>query len=512
MKTPATTALLFTVALGFSQDVTTVNPESEAPESRRALPVESELRPAAPPYSNQPAIDDAEAMLDSAVALEDDNLILQLCDKLLALTPDHPDALRESTTVYLHRKDAVHARAAAERYVQARPDDALSHLCYADACSLPRPGESHEKAASLAAQHLAMAKKLSGNTWDLQREQEYADNLEASGNLRGARLSYLSLARLSTTSPYDRATLLEHADDLASQGCPHLQVTVGELIESEGNLLGVDLEAVPSCGPRWSWGMKAHVDWLTSYTGPKVAGNDSRTEVLLTSRIPLNSSWILGAQLGVLRGSETHVAAGVSLKRNLESGIAYGISANYNQRANDSLPLIYAGGREHKIAVEGEIPLSKSVTLEIGANVRELESDIGRVGWGYAQDVAIAWRVLKSQPSLTLRYEWEHANFNVDHGFASKADAAEYVLNEINTHLAVIHIKRTFGRFTPSIRISGGYRFAQHTPEYGFAFYTAYRLSDDMRITIGYEYDSAGSGTASSSNTHYFSLSFNALF
>ena len=512
MKLTATTLLLLSAAIGLAEDTFIYKPDRDAVVSRRALPADSEVRPAAPPYSNQPAIDDAEAMLDSAVALENDDLVLQLSEKLLALSPDHPDALRETASVYLRRKDAVNARASAERYVQARPDDALSHLCLADTCSLPYPNEPAGKSSALAAKHLKIAKTLANNTWELGREQDLADSLETSGDLRGARLSYLSLARMSVTTPFDRATLLDRADDLAAQACPHLQVSIGDLIESEGHLLGFDLEAIPSCGPRWSLGVKAHVDWLTSYNGPRFAGNNSRTEVLLTSRIPLNSSWILGAQLGVLSGSDTYVAAGASLKRSFESGLSYGLSANYNQRANDSLPLIYAGGRQNRVAVEGEIPLTKSVTLEAGANVREVESDIHRVGWGYGQEVALAWRVLKSQPSPSLRYEWEHANFHVDRGFAAKVDSSEYVLNEINTHLAVIHMKRTFGRFTPSIRLAGGYRFAQHTPEYGAAFYTSYRLSDDTKITIGYEYDSAGMATTNSSNTHYLSLSFNTLF
>jgi hypothetical protein len=214
----------------------------------------------------------------------------------------------------------------------------------------------------------------------------------------------------------------------------------------------------------------------------------------------------------VLTGSSTHIAAGVSLKRIFESGLTYGINAAYNQRATDSLPLIYANGRQNRVAIEGEFPITSSLTIEASANLREVNSDISRVGWGHGEEVALAWRVIKSQPSLSLRYEWEHASFNVDRGFASKVDANEYVLNEINTHLAVIHMKRTFGRVTPSIRIWGGYRFAQHTPDYGFAIYTAYRITDDTKITIGYEYDSAGFATSNSGATHYISVMFNSTF
>lgn len=510
MKAALSLSLLLIPAVGFmaAPDLSDTQPETTRP----ALPADVELRAAASPFQNQSAIDDAEAMLDSAVALENDDLILSLSDRLLRLVPNHPDALREPAGVYLRRKQAEQARAAAMRYVQARPEDPMSHLCLADACSLSCPGETQAASAAIAAQHLAIAKTLSKSSWDIDNEQDLADSLETSGDLRGARLSYLSLARMRVTTPFDRAMLLEHADELGQQANPHILFSTGALLESEGHLIGFDVEAIPFCGPRWAFGLRAHEDRLSAYSGPRIAGQANRTEVAMVSRLPLSPSWMWTAQIGALAGATTHASAGTALKRTMESGLVYGVSANYNQRSSDSLPMIYAGGRQSRIAFEGEIPLSPSLTIEANAGLREVESDIHRVGWGHNEELALAWRILKSQPSISLRYEWEHASFKVDRGFAAKADPGEYVLNEINTHLVVLQLKRTFGRITPSLRLAAGYRFAQHTPEYGVAIYTAYRLNDDVKLTFGYEYDSAGMATANTSDTHFLSIAFNATF
>lgn len=459
-------------------------------------------------------IENLEAMLDSAQELKDDQATIESARMLLDHVPNNVDALEACVAAYIRRSDAENARLFAERYVSAWPGKAESHLSFVDACGCRLPGESLQAASGLMADHLAQAAQLmEPGTFD--RQEELAEAYDNSRQYHLARLAYLDYAALKDTSETSRKESFTRADEIIDDYERHAIITVSSLWETEGTLVGFDEDIYMGMWRGWLLGLHAHSDWLQSRGGNENLGRDDRHEVLLTGRrIWPESKWQLDTALGVALNNDTSPVAAVRVKKTLADETVLKAGLYANERAADSQLLVREGGRQHRAVVEAEIPLTKKLEVQAGAYIRKVNTDAGPLGWGSGSTMEVEWRPFTHHQGITLGYEWEYSHFHFDHqtyrGYHSYM--RDLIYRQTNTHLAVLDLKQSFGDFTVDLRLAGGRAIVQRKYVYDPALSISYRVNNNCRVSLVYEYDSPDGKQVSAGDSNTLSLAVNFVF
>ncbi len=494
-------------------------------------PIHKHVPPAGhPAVAEAGAEEDAEnleALLDSAIELKDDAAILEAARLLLARQPNNSDALEAAVEASIRGKDAAGARQFAQRYVEAWPDKAQSHLSFADACALRLPNESKQQAAALIAEHLAAARRLSVKPGEFDRGEDLAEAYSTSRQFHLARQEYLDLAASPTLSEASRKEALDHADEIADSSERHALITFTSLWENEGTLLGLDSDVYMGMRGGWLLGVHSHEDWLESrQSGRRQFGGDERQDVAVSGRYVFSPGWQVDALAGAALTHETNMMGGLTLKKTTSGESIYKLILEGNERAVDSMQLIRDGGRQDRAAVEAEIHLSKRIDVQAMGLIRRVDSDLGSVGWGAASNVIVEWHPLKQREDLSLGYEWECSQFYFDGPFSETptkklkrrfaqpepGGPVELVRAQTNTHLAVVEYKRVFGKFSVDLRVAGGWAFVQDRKEWDPSLTLSYRLSRNSKLSLVYEYNSADGMQVSSGDAHSLSLALRVVF
>ncbi len=459
-------------------------------------------------------IENLEAMLDSATELNDDPAIIETARMLLDHVPNNVDAFEACVAAYLRGKDAANARLFAGRYVAAWPRKPESHLSFADACGSRLPGESLQAASGLMAEHLAQASQLM-EPGAFDRQEELAEAYDNSQQYHLARLAYLDFAALKDTSETSRKEAVVRADEIVDDFERHAVITISSLWETEGTLVGFDEDVYMGLWQGWLMGLHAHSDWLDSRGGIERFGRDDRHEVLITGRrIWPESKWQLDAELGVALNRDTSPVAGVKVKKTMANDFVYKAGFYANERATDSQLLVREGGRQHRAVVEAELPLTKKLEIQASAYIRKVNTDDGSLGWGSGSTIDVEWRPFTHHQGITLGYEWEYSRFHFDRSFEQYGHppVRDFIYQQTNTHLAVIDLKQAFGAFTVDLRLAGGRAMVQHKNVFDPALSLSYRVNNNCRVSLVYEYDSPDGKQVSSGDSNTLSLAVNFVF
>ncbi len=469
----------------------------EAVTVRRAIPNEaSETIQRAIVPDEALTLDDLELQMDNAVQLEDDDLILQACRQLLKAKPSHVDALRETTSVYLRRKDAANARIYATRLVAVKPEVADYQQMLVDSIWL----DEQARSSPAYAQALARARQLNPDADGDQEEQasesklDIAQKLEKGEEVRKAIAIYREIAADSHYDAKDRAEASEQADALTWERLPRAQVTLSALDESSATLFSTEVEIVPYVTKAWTAGLRARWDRLSELPLPSLGGRDERVEAVayLTSH---GQPFDWTVEMGYLDTHTSHLRAGLTLSQTLPSGLEWSVSAQLNARPLDSLEMISAGGRENRLQGMISAPLGKEWHTDFSAKLRQVNTDFGRLGSGGGFEYGLQRRILKGPVQLDLRYEWEYNQLKYSDGFHS-SEPESLALQHISTHrLALLMQTHLTDHFTLQGHTSAGYRFGPDTREYIIGCDAIWFFLENWRFMLSYEFNSAGEST-----------------
>ncbi len=488
--------LLFTL---FS--LLSASPAEEAITVRRAIPkTEPETVKRAVVPDENVTLDDLEVQMDNAVQLEDDDLILKACRELLKQKPNHEEALRETASVYLRRKDASNARAYAERLIKVKPQTAEYQQLLLNAIELD-PNKNNIPAYAAAKARLLQLNPDAVEEVEQPEEeskQDIALKLEKGEEVRKAIAIYREIAADHNADAKDRAEALERAETLTWERLPRAQVTMSALEESSATLFSTEVEVVPYVTKDWTFGLKSRWDRLSELPIPTLGGRDERVEAVayLTSH---GQSFDWTVEMGYLDTHTSHLRAGLTLSQIQPSGLEWSVSAQLNARPMDSLELISAGGRENRIQGSISTPLGKNWRTDFSAKLRQVNTDFGRLGSGISFEYGLQRRLFTGPVQLDLRYEMEYSHLKYADGFHNPEDLA---LSHISTHrLALLMQTHLTDHLTLQAHASAGYRFGPDTKEYIAGVDAVWFFLEKWRFMLSYEYNSAGESTGGGGNS-----------
>jgi len=501
---PLRSLVLFSILLGLLNAIRA----EEAITVRRAITnSETETVKKAEVPSENPTVDDLEVQMDNAVQLEDDELILKACRELLKLKPTHEEALRETASVYLRRKDATNARTFAERLVKVKPQtpdyqQLLVNAFELDVNARNTPAYTQAKARLLQLNPDAVEEVEQPEE---ESKQDIALKLEKGEEVRKAIAIYREIAADHNADAKDRAEALERAETLTWERLPRAQVTMSALEESSATLFSTEVEVVPYVTKDWTFGLKSRWDRLSELPIPTLGGRDERVEAVayLTSH---GQPFDWTVEMGYLDTHTSHLRAGLTLNQTLPSGLEWSLSAQLNARPMDSLELISAGGRENRIQGSISTPLGKNWRTDFSAKIRQVNTDFGRLGSGVSFEYGLQRKLLTGPVQLDLRYEMEYSQLKYADGFHNPEDLA---LSHISTHrLALLMQTHVTDYLTLQAHASAGYRFGPDTKEYIVGVDAIWFFLEKWRFMLSYEYNSAGESTGGGGNSSQ-SLSVN---
>ncbi len=207
-------------------------------------------------------------------------------------------------------------------------------------------------------------------------------------------------------------------------------------------------------------------------------------------------------------GFEHGALAGATLDYTLPGGMVFGLSADYNDPAKDTLLLAAMDGRQHALTANITVPMGEHFVLESMINGRQLEADGANIGHAVGTETQFRWHPISTSDQLYFAYSLELKDFSPNDGaFDQKAlnffgrgssftpSATDAVPDHINRHALQAHGSiDILAHVTASALAEVAWRQETDKIEYGAVAEILWHVSEKASLNARVEYYSGGSG------------------
>jgi hypothetical protein len=362
--------------------------------------------------------------------------------------------------------------------------------------------------AAAAVGQLQSIKEKFYNGLPFPGQPELARGLYAMNELDAAAAAYGDVVG----NPFYDAQTQQDADldlrDLNWSRSREISVTGSAVSEDEGDAYRVFSHVK---GPvwkdwrAWAWG---RLDSISLASDSILTDRDrDRFEGGIALERRFNSATSAAVRLG---GSEEDFVGGLDLTSKGARGAFYGVRLDYNQRAEDSLTLEALDGRQHKIELWTQQPITPRIILEANAFGRQVDLFGDSIGSGWGGEIELDYILVDAKlrrPTVKLGYASEISIFNGEtvsteiNKFTreplSAADRAslanEFVEEEINLHGLQLTVEGSVNSDLSYFLVAAAqWDFFDKDMQYRAAAGIEYYVSDRVRLTSTLEYLSAG--------------------
>ncbi len=445
-------------------------------------------------------LEEMKTELEKAVESGEDERTLSVCQRILALDPEHDEAMRQTVVVYMRLEDIPRARVLAERVAALKPDDLDTQDLLLQTYDLERNAVSKEAYLKV----LERIRELSDADNPFDHRSDFASALEKTNQIKRAINIYREVANDSEAEPTDRMDAFEQIQNLQQERLSHVKLTFSLLHEGATSVLGTELDVSPVFDNGWNPGIRIHSNQFDLHQ--KFQDGNKDTFMDAVAYLTRNDyPWILSADLGAQVANETHLRFGWMIKHETDTAV-WSIAGAVNTLSQDSADLIALGGREQTLKANISTPPGKTWLTDLEMFLRRLDTDQGKLGTGEGFKFGLQRNVLKSVVQLDLRYEWEFGNVHFPRDFSGPPPDS-LLLPHFSTHrLALLAQAHPLEQLGVQAHASAGYQFGPDAPEYVVGLEALWFFSQSWHCSLGYEYDSAG--RTSVANTSSQTLSF----